>query len=169
MSDALKPNYSSGEGVYTKILPLRQRNEVMNRWLKHRLENLLPELMDREGFDMWLVIAREYNEDPVIMSLLPEPQMAARRRTILVLTRKEIGVERLTLSRYGLGEFYQGGIWDPDEEELRDHYAVAMRLSKEIRRKISHIAAEKAGTYESGQQSEEEIRRLEKGEQDIQL
>lgn len=69
MSDTLKPNYSSGEEVYTKILPLRQRNEVMNRWLKHRLENLLPELMDREGFDMWLVIAREYNEDPVIMSL----------------------------------------------------------------------------------------------------
>ncbi len=145
MSDTLKPNYSSGEGVYTKILPLRQRNEVMNRWLKHRLENLLPELMDREGFDMWLVIAREYNEDPVIMSLLPEPQMAARRRTILILTRKEIGVERLTLSRYGLGEFYQGGIWDPDEEE---QHACLARVVRE--RDPGTIGVNVSNTYAFG-------------------
>ena len=39
------------------------------------------------------------------MTLLPEPSMAARRRTILVFSRRPDGtVERLTLDRYGFGE-----------------------------------------------------------------
>lgn len=100
-----------------KLLPLRQQMIARNHWLKQRLETVLPEIMAREGFDMWLVIAREYNEDPVIMTLLPEPAMAARRRTILVFHRKEDGTfERFTLSRYGMEGFYESG-WNPDEEE----------------------------------------------------
>jgi hypothetical protein len=99
------------------ILPLRERAEVRNEWLRTRLEMVLPELMAREGVDMWLVIAREYNEDPVIMSLLPEPSMAARRRTILMLTRRDDGtLERISVDRYGFGEFYERG-WDPDSGE----------------------------------------------------
>jgi hypothetical protein len=83
--DELKPS----------ILPLRQRAAIRNEWLRDRLDNYLPELMSREGFDMWVVIAREYNEDPIIMSMLPEPFMYARRRTILLFTRmKDGGVER---------------------------------------------------------------------------
>ena len=85
-----------------KILPLRAQAEVINRWLKQRLEEVIPVLMQREGLDMWIIVAREYNEDPVIMSMLPAPAMAARRRTILVFNRKPDGtVERLTLDRYG--------------------------------------------------------------------
>ena len=100
-----------------KILPLRSRAEVRNRWLRERLEGYLPELMKTEGLDMWIVVAREYNEDPVIMSLLPEPQMYARRRTILVFTRQKDGnIERITVSRYGLGDFYKA-VWKPEEEE----------------------------------------------------
>ena len=103
-----------------KILPLRERAQVRNRWLEHRLETFLPELMRREGFDMWIVVAREYNEDPVVMTLLPQPAMAARRRTILVFTLQADGsVERLTLGRYGLGDVYQPA-WNPDEEEQYD-------------------------------------------------
>ncbi|MEM7331087.1 MAG: M24 family metallopeptidase [Chloroflexota bacterium] len=99
-----------------KILPLRQQATVRNEWLKARLDSFLPHLMSREGFDMWLIIAQEYNEDPVIMTFLREPEMSARRRTILVFTRQEDGsVERLTLSRYGQPGFYESG-WNPDEE-----------------------------------------------------
>jgi hypothetical protein len=101
----------------SKLLPLRAQMEVRNRWLKERLDSLLPELMERAGCDMWIVAAREYNEDPVIMTLLPEPSMAARRRTILVFSRKADGsVERLTLNRYDFGEFYQKG-WNPEQED----------------------------------------------------
>lgn len=100
-----------------KILPLRARADVRNEWLRQRLEKILPEIMRREGFDMWLVIAREYNEDPVIMTLLPQPAMSARRRTILVFHLKEDGdLERLTLDRYGHGEYYEAG-WEPEQED----------------------------------------------------
>ncbi len=67
-----------------KILPLRERAEVQNAWLKERLETVLPEIMEREGFDMWIVTARESNEDPVYFSLVPEPALYAKRRTILL-------------------------------------------------------------------------------------
>ncbi len=103
-----------------RILPLRKRAEVRNEWLRQRLDAIMPELLAREGFDMWIVAAREYNEDPVIMTLLPEPSMAARRRTILVFARRpDGGVDRFTLDRYGFGEFYQKG-WDPDSGEDQD-------------------------------------------------
>ncbi len=105
-----------GWALHEKLLPLRAQAEVRNNWLRTRLDTLLPELMAREGFDMWLVIAREYNEDPVIMTLLPEPAMAARRRTILVFSRNADGsVDRLTLSRYGQQGYYESG-WDPEKE-----------------------------------------------------
>ncbi len=100
-----------------RTLPLRTQAVVRNDWLRQRLETILPALMAREGFHMWIVAAREYNEDPVIMSMLPEPSMAARRRTILVFSRRPDGdVERLTLDRYGFGDFYTRA-WDPDAEE----------------------------------------------------
>src|SRR5207248_5040627 len=105
------------ESLREQVLPLRGRAEVRNGWLRRRLETVLPELMAREGFDMWIVAAREYNEDPVILTLLPEPAMAARRRTILVFARRaDGGVDRITLDRYGFGDFYTSG-WDPDAEE----------------------------------------------------
>ncbi|GAB4429295.1 MAG: M24 family metallopeptidase [Chloroflexi bacterium OHK40] len=99
------------------VLPLREQAPLRNAWLRQRLDTLLPELMERAGLDMWLVVAREYNEDPVIMTLLPEPEMAARRRTILVFSRRPDGsVERLTVSRYALGGLYDA-VWNPDDEE----------------------------------------------------
>ncbi len=111
------PAPAAGADAYrNKILPLRDRAKVRNEWLKKRLDEVLPRIMQREGFDMWVVIAREYNEDPVIMSLLPEPAMSARRRTILVFCLEPDGqVKRLSLDRYGQGEYYEG-VWDPEKE-----------------------------------------------------
>ena len=78
----------------------------------------MPEIMRREGFDLWIVEAREYNEDPVIMTLLPEPAMAARRRTILVFSLRDDGTcDRLTLSRYKM-EFYHKD-WTPEDGETQ--------------------------------------------------
>jgi hypothetical protein len=100
-----------------RILPLRARAEVRNGWLRERLDTVLPEIMAREGFDLWIVSAREYNEDPVIMTFLPEPAMTARRRTILAFFRNPDGtVDRLTFDRYGHGDYYQAA-WDAEQEE----------------------------------------------------
>ena len=53
------------------ILPERERAKVVDEILKERFETLLPELMDRTGIDMWVLISREYNEDPVLKNMLP--------------------------------------------------------------------------------------------------
>jgi len=128
MDDQLYPPYTNpgSESYRQRILPLRQRMEVYNGWLKKRLETLLPRLMDECGIEMWLVIAREYNEDPVIMSLLPEPNLYARRRTILVFHRKPDKVDRLAVYRYGFGDFYEG-VWDPEKEEQYECLARIIR------------------------------------------
>jgi Xaa-Pro aminopeptidase len=91
------------------ILSEGERAKVMNGWLEWRLENIIPELMRREGIDMWLVINREYNEDPVYMSLVPEPVMYARRTSILIFHDRgeSVGVERLSGSYYGMGKWYK--------------------------------------------------------------
>ncbi|MXX52075.1 MAG: aminopeptidase P family protein [Chloroflexi bacterium] len=110
-----------------EILPLREQAAIHDTWLKMRLERLVPELLEREQVDMWLVVCREYNEDPVIMSLLPATSMSARRRTILVFARDAAGnVERLTLSRYGYEGFYAAA-WEPNAETQRDCLARLIR------------------------------------------
>lgn len=109
--------YPPVDAYRNKILPLRAQVAVRNGWLKQRLVEVLPLIMQREGFDLWIVAAREYNEDPVIMTMLPEPAMTARRRTILVFARRaDGGMERFTLDRYGFGDFYTRG-WEPAREE----------------------------------------------------
>jgi Xaa-Pro aminopeptidase len=114
-------------GRFNEILPLREQAVIRNRWLKTRLDTIIPELLAREKIDMWIVICREYNEDPVLMSLLPATSMSARRRTILVFTRTENEVERVTLSRYGYEGFYES-IWNPDAE---DQLACLARIVRE--------------------------------------
>ena len=62
-----------------RVLSSRERIEPENRMVRERLETLLPQLMSESGLDMWLVINREYAEDPVYFTLVPQPSFAARR------------------------------------------------------------------------------------------
>ncbi|MFM7798960.1 MAG: M24 family metallopeptidase [Planctomycetota bacterium] len=90
------------------VLPPRARVEPENRMLRERLEQLLPRLMAEADLDMWLVLNREYAEDPVYFTLVPQPTFAARRTTMLVFVRKpDGGVERLAVNRYPLGPPYE--------------------------------------------------------------
>ena len=66
------------------ILTLREQAAVYNGWLKVRLEQIVPQLMREEGIDMWLVICRENNEDPVYSSLVPFNTRYASRLQVLV-------------------------------------------------------------------------------------
>jgi len=101
------------------ILPEQQRAEVMNEILEWRLEHIIPELMRREGIDMWLIICREYNEDPVYMTMVPEPTMAARRTSILIFHDKgNEGVKRLTGSFYGMGKWYKSIYTDNTKDQI---------------------------------------------------
>ena len=99
------------------ILSMRKRAEVIDGWLMQRLESVAPALMRREGIDMWIVSAREYNEDPVVETMLPATWLAARRRTILLFFDRgpEADVERLAVARYDIGDFFPSA-WKPDEQ-----------------------------------------------------
>jgi len=110
------------------FLAIREQAQVTDAWLKTRLDTIIPELLEREDFDMWIIACREYNEDPVIMTMLPATSMSARRRTILVFAKNDDGtVDRLTLSRYGYAGFYEP-VWNPDEENQHECLA---RIVKE--------------------------------------
>jgi len=102
------------------ILPEKDREQLMNEWLKWRLDNIVPQLMRREGIDMWLVINREYNEDPVYLSLVPRPTMSARRTSILIFhdLGPEKGIERLSGSYYGAEGWYKGTWVDKKKKQF---------------------------------------------------
>jgi Xaa-Pro aminopeptidase len=99
------------------ILPLREQASVIDRVLEDRLDTVVPMLMRRERIDLWVIVAREYNEDPVIESMLPATWLSARRRTILLFFDRggEAGVERLAVARYAVGDAFPAA-WDPEEE-----------------------------------------------------
>ena len=105
------------EPAMLPILPLRDRAKVINDILADRLETIIPSLMRKEGIDMWVLVAREYFEDPVVATMLDAESLHARRRTILVFFDPGQGkpIERLTVSRYGLGGLFQPA-WDPDKQ-----------------------------------------------------
>jgi hypothetical protein len=93
------------------VLSPRDRVAVENRIVTERLETLLPRLMAETDIDMWLVLSREYAEDPVYFTLVPQPTFAARRTTLLAFHRKADGsVDRLVVNRYPLGEPYKS-VW----------------------------------------------------------
>jgi Xaa-Pro aminopeptidase len=99
------------------ILEERDRAIVKNELLEDRFTNLLPELMDKAGIDMWILIAREYNEDPILKTMLPATWLNARRRTIIVFYRNTTKntLERFAVARYDIGKSIQSA-WDKEKE-----------------------------------------------------
>lgn len=99
------------------ILSARERAETENRILTERLDTVIPAIMRAEGIDLWLLVAREYFEEPVVAKMLDAENMHARRRTILIFHDPGQGkpVERLTVSRYGLGGLFMPA-WDPAKQ-----------------------------------------------------
>lgn len=100
-----------------QVLPERDRAVLKDEILADRFDNLLPQLMDRADIDMWLVISREYNEDPVMRTMLPSTWLNARRRTILVFYRnkKQNTIEKLAVARYDVGENITSA-WDKEKQ-----------------------------------------------------
>lgn len=99
------------------ILKEKERAQMRDDILKDRFDNLLPALMDETGIDMWVVISREYNEDPVLKTMLPAVWLNARRRTILVFYRDRIKktIEKLAVARYDVGKHIKSA-WNKEEE-----------------------------------------------------
>lgn len=101
------------EELRTKLLPYRNQEQIRNQWLKKRLKTVLPMVMKRSGIDMWVVCCKEYNEDPVLTTLVPCAMMTARRTTILVFHLQSDGTVRpMAVTRPGVGlEGYYESMW----------------------------------------------------------
>lgn len=98
------------------ILPMRERAAVIDQWMDERIQTVLPGLMRRAEIDLWVIISREYNEDPVLKTFLPSTWQSARRRTILLIHDRGEGepLETLAIARYDVGKSFKKA-WDKEK------------------------------------------------------
>jgi Xaa-Pro aminopeptidase len=78
---------------------------------------------------MWILVAREYQDDEVLQTMLDAENFTARRTTILLLHDPGAGkpIERFTVSRYGLGGLFEPA-WNPETQP--DQWARLAELVK---------------------------------------
>jgi hypothetical protein len=125
------------------VLPLRERADVRDAWLEERLDTVVPAVMRRAGVDLWVMSAREYNEDPVVRTMLPATWLNARRRTVLIFhDRGAEGVERMAVARYAVGDAFPAA-WDPDAQP--DQWARVAEVIAE--RDPARIAVNRSATF----------------------
>lgn len=125
------------------VLSMRERAEVQDRWLAGRLDTVVPALMRRADVDLWVVLGREYNEDPVLETMLPATWLSARRRTVLVFHDPGAGrpVNRFAVARYDVGPFPRA--WDPEAQP--DQWARLAEIVAE--RDPERIAVNRSPTF----------------------
>ena len=131
-----------GTVAHGQVLAERERAEVMDEIQSERFSKILPALMDRSDIDMWILISREYNEDPVLRTMLPATWLNARRRTILVFYRDvaKDSLEKLAIARYNIGDNIESA-WNKEEQpdqwkalidiiEKRDPEKIGLNISE---------------------------------------
>jgi len=102
-----------GVSTQAQVLPLREQAKLIDEVIDDRLTNLLPQLMERTGIDMWVMITREYNEDQIVKTLLPATWISARRTTMLVFFYNPVTKEytKSAVARYNVGSSIKAA-WD---------------------------------------------------------
>ena len=95
-----------------RVLTHREEAPIIRARIAERFETVLPEIMRREGIDMWVMVSREYNDDPVFRSMAPLETYSSRRRTILVFHDRgaSAGVDAISVGRFdydGLFDLYR--------------------------------------------------------------
>ncbi len=103
--------------MQAQIMSEKDRAALKDEILAERFNVLLPKLMDETGIDMWVIISREYNEDPVMRTMLPATWLNARRRTMLVFYRdkEHDTIEKLAVARYDVGKNI-GSAWNKEKQ-----------------------------------------------------
>ena len=57
-------------GGVPAILSMKERAAFIDNITELRVNTLMPSLMKQHNIDMWLLISREYNEDPILKTML---------------------------------------------------------------------------------------------------
>jgi Xaa-Pro aminopeptidase len=91
-----------------RVLTHREQAPLVKGWIQKRFDTVMPQLMARTGIDMWIIVSREYNDDPVFRSMAPLTTYSSRRRTILVFHNPGGGkpVERYSIGRFDLEKLF---------------------------------------------------------------
>ena len=119
--------HTSADDLKSRVMSMKERAELRDKFLDDRIKTVLPEIMERTGIDMWVIIAREYNEDPVLRTMLPSNWINARRRTILVIFNPGDNrpLETFAVARYDVGKIFKKA-WDPEQNP--DQYDALSKL-----------------------------------------
>ncbi len=123
-----------------RVLTHREQAPLQHQWIEQRFKTLLPSLMRREGIDMWVIVSREYNDDPVFRSMAPVTTYSSRRRTILVFFDRggDKGVEHLSIGRFDYDGLFtlertdNDGQWEGLRKvvEARDPKTIGLDISE---------------------------------------
>ncbi|MEZ5419841.1 MAG: M24 family metallopeptidase [Vicinamibacterales bacterium] len=91
-----------------RVLTHREQAPLVKGWIQKRFDTVMPQLMARTGIDMWIIVSREYNDDPVFRSMAPLTTYSSRRRTILVFFDPGGGrpVERYSVGRFDMEKLF---------------------------------------------------------------
>ena len=109
---------------------VKQQYELQERILKERLIHLMPRLMRECGVEMWVVLSREYNEDPLFSTLVPPLVKNAGRTSCLVFCLDADGrYEALNVSR--------------PNARLDGFYAQTMNPADDVFQALNHLIARK--------------------------
>ena len=130
------------------IYSVREQHRIRDEILKDRLENLMPELLKECGIDMWLVICRENNEDPVFKTLVPSLVKYASRLSCFAFCINEAGdYEALNLSRPNprLAPYYKDAYTTKENQYDVIARTVLQRNPKKIAVNISGVTAQADG------------------------
>ena len=114
-----------------QVVSMQSQAKIINELLEDRITNLLPKLMDDTKINCWVMMTREYNEDPIVKTFLPAEWLSARRRTILVFYRdaKTNTFKKYAVARYPVGKLIMPA-WDP--EKTPDQWEALVNLLRTL-------------------------------------
>ena len=131
LTPTFPPTFAQGEanGGMPRLLPLREQQQVRERWLKTRLDTMLLPMMRRHRVDMWIVTNEEFHPDPVVEYIAPPLPYQGRRDFFIFADRGNDRLERIALVRY-------------PEEHLRLFFEILNPPGKEIGATLRRVVEE---------------------------
>jgi Xaa-Pro aminopeptidase len=138
-----------------RVLTHREQAPLVKGWIQKRFDTLLPQLMSRTGIDMWIVVSREYNDDPVFRSMSPLTTYSSRRRTILVFYNPGGGKP---VERFSIGRFDYDGLFTLVPTENDAQYEGLRKLVERKNPKVIGIDESDAWNHADGLTANEKRR-----------
>ncbi len=90
---------------FPRVLPMRERSDLIDEVLATRLDAVLPIAMREAGLDMWIIICQEDDLDPVFTTMVPMNCWCPIMQ-ILVFYDTGDGIERINLGRTNTQDLY---------------------------------------------------------------